>query len=264
MKRFLTALLALFAALLLPGCLQNETTITLKKDGSGTLVETTTLGPQVLAMLDQFAALAGPDAGNPLDEAFSEAKAKARAKAMGEGVAFVKSERVNHGHNEGARVTYTFADISKLKVSPADAMNDISPAGAQGKKPKQKPVTFAYADSKLTVTMPEPDMTEANPDGAAAEQTPEMEQMMKKMLGDMTVALKIVAASGIAETDATYRDGDTVTLIDMEMAKILEKPEVLKKLMSADQKDPAATMAVLKGVDGVKMETKPKIEVTLK
>ena len=38
MKRLLLAISSAVVALVLPGCLQSETTITLNKDGSGTLV----------------------------------------------------------------------------------------------------------------------------------------------------------------------------------------------------------------------------------
>jgi len=72
-----------------------------------------------------------------------------------------------------------------------------------------------------------------------------------------------VVDSGIAESDATHRDGNTITLMDVEMGKLLENPETLKKLKAANQQDPQAAMAALRGVKGVKMEVKPKITVQL-
>jgi hypothetical protein len=47
--------LGFMAALALPGCLQNETTITLNKDGCGTIFVETLLGAQMMTMLTQFA-----------------------------------------------------------------------------------------------------------------------------------------------------------------------------------------------------------------
>lgn len=47
--------LGILAALTLPCCLQNETMITLNKDGSGTVVEETFLGSKMLEMMTQFA-----------------------------------------------------------------------------------------------------------------------------------------------------------------------------------------------------------------
>lgn len=269
MKRLLLALTCTLLALVLPGCLQNETTIHLNKDGSGTLVEQTTLGAQMMAMLDQMAAIGGggADAKDPIAEMFSEEKAKARAATLGEGVTFEKSEPVTVGANKGARVTYKFADISKLKVSPGDGMKDLSPAGAAAPAAdKQPPIAFSLKDGTLTITMPEPDKAAGDkpaPD-AAKEENPQMEAMMKQMLADMKMSFKLVIEPGIDETNATHHDGNTITLMEMEMGKLLENPETLKKLSAADQGNPDAAMQVLKGVEGVKMETQKKVTVKIK
>lgn len=271
MKRLLLAASSALVALLLPSCLQSETTVTLQKDGSGTIVEQTTLGGQMLAMLEQFASIGGEDAKDPVAEMFSAEKAKAKAAKMGEGVTFEKSEPLAVGANKGARVTYKFADINKLKVSPGDGMSDMSPmAGAPGAppKPEQKPVSFTYAGGKLTVTMPEPEKPAADapkpekPEGMPdMENNPQAEAMMKQMMGDMKMSFKLVIEPGIAETDATHRDGKTITLMEMEMGKLLDKPDTFKKLASVDQSDPAAAMELFKGIDGVKVETKKEITV---
>ena len=265
MKRLLLATASTLIALVLPGCLQSETTIHLNKDGSGTLVEQTTLGSQMMAMLEQMSAIGGDKGKDPVAEMFSEEKAKAKAATLGEGVTFEKSEPLDVKGNKGARTTYRFADINKLKISTGDAMNAMSPPGAQAPAaPKQKPVTFAFADGTLTMTLPEPEKPAAADPAPAPEENPQMEAMMKQMLGDMKMSVKLVIEPGIAETDATYRDANTITLVDMEMAKLIEKPETLKKLNSAPKEDPAAAMEFLKGLDGVKVETKKVVTVKLK
>ena len=269
MKRIFLALTSALVALVLPGCLQSETTIHLNKDGSGTLIEETTLGVQMQAMMEQMAALGGggADAKDPMAEIFSEDKAKARAKNLGDGVTFEKSEPLTKGANKGARTTYKFADINKLKFSPGDSMKDISPGGAQGGAPDQKqdPIGFAFADGTLTILMPKPDQEDVAK-GADTEipdaEDPQME-MMKQMLGDMKVSVKLVADSGISETDATNRDGNTITLMEMEMGKLMKDPEVFKKLAAAGHDNPDAAMMALKDVEGVKMETKEKVTVKL-
>ena len=145
MKRPILFLASIISALSLTSCLQNETTIHLNKDGSGTLVEETTLGAQMMAMMDQMSALGGiaPGAGggadkkDPVAEMFSEEKAKARAAKLGEGVTLEKNETIDKKGNKGGRATYHFADINKLKISASDGMKDMSPMGDQapaGKK----------------------------------------------------------------------------------------------------------------------------------
>lgn len=59
MKRLLLPALAAAAALSLSSCFQSETVIHLNKDGSGTIVETNTVGAQMIAMMGQMAGLGG-------------------------------------------------------------------------------------------------------------------------------------------------------------------------------------------------------------
>ena len=79
MKKILLAMASAVTALVLPGCFQSETTIHLNKDGSGTLVEETRLGAQMLAMMDQMAAgLGGGEKAkaDPVKQMFSDEKAR--------------------------------------------------------------------------------------------------------------------------------------------------------------------------------------------
>lgn len=282
MKKTLLALSSVLVSLVLPGCFQNETTIHLNKDGSGTLVEETKLGSQMLAMMDQMSSAFGGDEKkpkeDPVKQMFSAEKAKTRATELGEGVTFEKSEPVDANGAKGARMTYHFADINKLKVSTGDgmkSMSDMGPMGgaqAQAAK-KNEPIHFAYAGGKLTIKMPDAEKPDApaKPEAPAAEDagkpdmnSPEAQAMMKQMMGDMKMSLKLVIEPGIADTNATNKDGNTITLLEMDMGKLLEKPDTFKKLGSVDQKDPAAAMEALKGIEGVKFETKKEVTVTVK
>ena len=259
--------------LVLPGCLQNETTIHLNKDGSGTLVEETRLGAQMLAMFDQMAGLGGPDAAkdDPVAKMFSKDKAKARAADLGEGVTFESSEPISANGGKGARVTYRFKDINTLKIAPGDGMKNLSPMGeakAEALK-KNATIAFSYSGGKLTIQMPEP--PKADPAAAAGENPnmpdmdkPETAAMVKQMLGDMKLSIKVVADSGIAESNATYQSANTVTLMEMDMGKMLEKPASFKQLGKIDKNNPAAAMQALQGLDGVKLETKKEVTIKVK
>lgn len=272
MKRLILACASTLIALFLPGCLQSETTIHLNKDGSGTLVEQTTLGAQMLGMLDQMSSMSGGAAKDPLADMFSMEKAKARAATLGQGVTVEKSVPYESGGNKGATVTYHFDDINKLTISPGDGLSDLSPMAANAAasaKSKTKPIVFAYTDGTLTVTMPEPQKSAdaAKPPHAPDMpdmENPQMEAMMKQMLSDMKISFKLVADSGIAETDATFHTYNTVTLMEMEMGKLLEKPDTFKKLSKAPKNDPTAALELMKTLDGVIMETKKRIFLKIK
>lgn len=272
MKKLHILLASAFATFVLPGCFQSETTVHLNKDGSGKLVEETRLGAQMVAMMGQFSGIGGEAKADPFAEMFSEEKAKARAKELGEGVTFEKSEPVNAGGAKGARVTYSFKDINQIRVSAGDGMKNMNPAGemAAEKAKENPPITFSYTGGKLTIKMPEPGKPEAAdkiaPDEAGKPDmdSPEAMAMMKQMMGDMKMSLKVVIEPGIAETNATHQDANTITLMEMNMGKLVENADSLKKLGTIDQNDPAAAMEALKGIDGVKIESKREVTVKVK
>ncbi|MCF7675078.1 MAG: hypothetical protein K9N23_13130 [Akkermansiaceae bacterium] len=276
MKRILLPFVAL-AALVLPSCLQQHTTITLNQDGSGTIVEETVFGAQMSAMLGGLGGLGGgEDAKDPLKDLMSPDKAKARAAKLGEGVTVEKTEAIDADGKKGARVTYHFADINKVKFTDStDAMGEAlgdgmpAPAGADKPKADKKPTTFKYVDNVLTITNPDDekvakeDKEEAAEEGGDDPQAAQMEAMMKGMMADMKISLKLVIPAGIAETNATHVDGNTITLAEMDMGKIMETPGAFKKLQGAGQ-DSEKAMAALKDVKGVKMEAKKAITVKVK
>ena len=280
MKTPLLALVSALAVLVLPGCFQSETTIHLNKDGSGTLVEETKLSGQMLAMMDQMAAGFGGGGAakeDPTAKMFSEDKAKERAASLGEGVTFEKSEAVTANGAKGARVTYKFKDVNTLKVTTSDGMKNASPMGGMPGAPaakKGEPIRFQYADGKLVVKMPVDQAAKEAAEGdteespADAAEMPDMNSpeaaAMKEMFADMKMSLKLVVEPGIAETDASHKEGNTITLVEMEMGKLMENADEFKKLQKVDQKDPVAAMEALKNIKGVKFETKETINVTVK
>ena len=225
----------------------------------------------MLAMLSQMSAIGGVAAKDPLAELSSMEKAKARAATLGPGVTVEKAVPYESGANKGASVTYHFTDINKLTISPGDSLKNLSPVQAAIPAATQaKPVTFAYTDGILTVTLPEPEKTAAAvPKIPEAPELPDMESpqtqtLMKQMLVGMTMSFELVIEPGIAEADATFQEGDTITLMDIEITKLLEKPGMLKKLSTSPKQDPVAALEFIKGLDGVRMETKKQITVKVK
>lgn len=286
MKKILLTIAPLAAAFALTGCFQSETTVHIKADGSGTIVEETTLGAQMSAMLGGFAGLGGGDADqpakDPLDDMFGADKAKEKAAKMGEGVTVEKVEKIDKDGKKGAKVTYKFADINKVKVNPDEATSGMDQglggdAGAKVEeaKKKSKPIEFQLADGKLAITMPRPDLDKAAKEGEAekpaeeaakpdpAEQA-QAEQMMKAMFADMKVAIRVVVEPGIAESDATHVDGNSITLMEMNFGELMTNPDGMKVMEKMEGKEPEEIAELVKGLKGVKMETKEKVTVKLK
>lgn len=268
----------------LSSCIEINETVNLKKDGSGTITEETLMGAQMSAMMDQLAALGGGAGGG--GDMFSEEAAKKRAALLGKGVTVAKVEKLDKdgrkGGRKGGRVTFSFTDINTVTLSLADGaagLSAMAPEGAAEVEEKAKdadPVTFTYKEGVLTINTPMPtkeeidkakegstdalpkDAADAGPEGA------QMQAMAMQMMQDMKMTMKVVIEDGIAETDATYRDGNTITLTEVDFGKLMKDPEMAKKLEKLNVQDPAALQNELKGIEGIKGETKPKVTVKVK
>ncbi len=262
MRKFLTSIGAVAVTLLLSSCFELGAVLVINKDGSGVVEESMLMSAQMKAMMGS--APKGAEGGGEMNMNLLTTKEKATEKAtkMGEGVTVKSYEEIKSPDGrEGVKITYAFKDVNKLKYEPGDM------------KEEKKDQSFAFSDGTLTITQKH-DKKEAKPeakDDAAPKPTAEqMEQqmaMMKPMMAGMKMSFKVKAANGIASTDATNVDGNTVTLMDINFDKVLATPDGMKKFAAtADNKDmsPADAAEALKGVDGVKIEAKEKVTVKLK
>ena len=266
MKKWMMAAAAVLA-MMATSCIEHHVTIELNKDGSGTVVEETSLSAATIAMLEQMAAGLGGEGGeapDPTADMMDKAAAEEKAKAMGEGVTLKSVEKIDAGGRKGAKITYAFEDINKVKYGFGDSLDEMGPGEAAGGEEKSEPIEFSYADGVLTVKNPNIGKAE---EAAADEEIPEVDpgaMAQAQMLKGMKMSMKLKCAGGIAETNATHHEGDTVTLISMDMDKLLENPAAFAKLQKAQPESPAEMTEALQGVEGVKVDTNEELKVTLK
>lgn len=256
MKQLITLVGAVALALLTSSCLQQHTTLSLNKDGSGTITEATILGAQMLAMMG-----AAGEGGDPLAQMLEQAKAKsadAIAK-MGEGVSVKEVKPLNEGGNKGIVVVYEFKDINKLKYAFGQGLGDGPEEGEES-----EPIDISYKDGVLTINnkYEKPEAGEEDTDNE------EMDEaglaMAQQMMGDMRISLSLDFPGGIAETNASHVDGSKVTVMDMDFGKLIAQQDKFKEFMKAKPESPAEAKELLKGVEGVKIETAEKLTVKLK
>lgn len=311
-KLFIAAAVAALAA---TGCVDTTTTLSLNRDGSGQIIETTYLSAQTSAMLAGFiatglnaaevaagevAAAEGTDAEAAVAEAtaggkinlnplMDEAMALAKATQLGEGVSLVSLEEISKPDgSKGARATYKFTDINKLKVD-AGAKDMGKPAGMGGAETgvagapepvaKQKaPLTFSYTDGKLTINLPWDDQAgTAATETATAPETPSPEQAMAEqmmqgmlpMFKGMRMCLRVKVADEIKNTNAKFVGTDAktkkkqyVTLLDFNMDKLLEAEGGIATLVKLQGiEDQTQALSLLSDVTGTRVE--PSKTVTI-
>ncbi len=281
MKKHFALALLLSASLLLSGCIDMESVVTVKKDGSGTIEETTLLSAQLSAMMAMATSgLTQPGAPAAVPNVLmTDEQAKAKANKMGAGVTVQSIEALkNPDGRQGQKIVYAFSDIAKVQFEPGDMNTADAVPGAP--TTTTSPITFGFSNGTLTVknggssipaaTPPLPGGPAVNgnaPAGATPAPSAQDIAMMKGMFAGMRMALKVKSASGIASTDATFVDGDTVTLMDIQMDKLFDNPAVLDRLsglQNSPNLSPAAASESLKGIDGVRAEIKDTVTIKLK
>ena len=276
MKTLRALLTAVLFTLGLTGCLQIEKVVKLQPDGSGTVEESLVMGKDVVAQMEQMAAgfggLGEKKEDKPAAKGFDlldEKKLKGAAEKMGEGVTFVSAKKIDNDKGSGYVATYAFKDINKLKLdqNPGDAMpapTGVKKSSGPGAS-KVEPVTFKFtkgAPAELVVKMPAPDFKKPDKKEKAGGMEDMAMQMMQQVFKDMKVTMAIEVAGAIKETNAEYKDGSRVTLMEMDFNKLLANPEKFKQLAKENPKTLQESKALMKSIDGVKVETAP--EVTIK
>jgi hypothetical protein len=249
--------LALLLAAASSGCLRSTTTIDLRPDGSGTVVQETGMTAQALSMMK---GVASSQAGTePSGELFGEDQARKAAAMMG--VTFVSGEPFKAGDIEGYRARYSFDDIAKVKVNM-----DQSPAGMSS-GPRRPPFGFTFdrgpASSVLTIQMPEqppgsgplPGLPAAGGTDAEKAQAAQALGMMKMMMRGMFVDVALNVNGRIIKSNAPHVEGSRVTLLQIDLDTLLTDEAAFEKLQSATD------LKSLAMVPGLKVASEPKVTV---
>lgn len=301
MKRFFSSALCLFVVAFFSGCIQDTIVIHVKPDGSGTIEETSLLSNTMLELMESFADSMGNvekqkgDQDNKSaakgDSKKGEKKtrddviakmlkdAETRAKMFGSTVKFISAKPVKTDTGSGYSAVYAFQDISLVKVNqnPSDKV-DGKKAEKSDSPQKEEYLLFSFikgSPSRLVVIFPArkdaggdkpraPDTTKAPKEKPNKESDNQSLEMMKNLFKDMKLNISLQLEGTIVNTNATYRDGSMVTLIEMDFEKIMSDAEQLNKLGGAKPQTIEEMKVLFKGFKGLKYETNNPVTVEFK
>lgn len=257
-RSVLAALAAVCTTLFLSGCLQVEQIIKVKPDGSGTITMTVVMTNEALKAMAEFSKQGGGDAKSPVDELASEDKAKEQAKKLGEGVKFEKVEKIKNATGEGAKMTFSFTDVTKLK--PSMDMQDMGEGGGESSDAAMSFEFTKGSPAKLVVKTLHKKGGDAKPDAPEADdaQFQQAAQMMKGM--KLTMAIEVEGQ--LVETDAAHRAGSRLIFAEVPFDELLKDPAKFKAMNKAGEW--ADAVKVLKEVPGVKVEPKETVTIQFK
>ena len=268
MKRLVAICIGVVALGALMGCVDVNTKVTVKPDGSGIIDKTIVLSKHFAELIISMGQKG--DAASIESGMLNENGLKAAAARMGSGVSFVSAQKITTSKGNGYKVQYTFTDISKVKLDQNPVADLTMPAGQGGSVTTSgtQNTTFTFTKgtpATLTVIAPKPATTKpsAAPQASSAD-TDKMMQQMKPLYSDMHIVLTVAVQGTITATNAAYVSGPVVTLIDMDFATILADDATAKKLAASQSQSMAETQALVKSVPGVKIDTQDAVSIKFK
>ena len=300
MKRFSYFAVAMLMTIILSGCIQDTIVIHVKPDGSGTIEETFLLSNSMVKMMESIAGgIAGPvkeegvqdnkegtkgntekEAKQTRDDAIAKMvkDAEKRTETFGAAVKFVSAKPVKTDTASGYNALYSFRDIGEVKVNQNPGSRMDGQESQKSNSQKEQYLLFRFtrgSPARLVVILPAQKETSGDKSGApdngktaegksgkeASAQSPEM---IKNLFQDMKVKIAIQFEGTIINTNATYRDGSTVTLIEMDIGKLMTNTTLFKQVLAANPLSVGETKVLFKNVEGLKFETNNQVTVDFK
>lgn len=241
-------------ASILSGCINSSTLIKVKADGAGTIEQRILMNTAALKGL-----MAGLDAQGQVKTSnpFTDAEFQKIAESLGKGVRFVSSTPLSEGGFEGARALFEFDDVTAIRIQQTP--NAGGPMAGK-LMTSNAPVTFGFArrdgNSVLTITFDEKSVANLSPTEtkpAAPNIDPMMLGMLKQMFQGFKLAIDLEVDGKIVKTNADYVTGSRITLLELELAGLLEDEAKLRELQGKIGASLAEIRSFLKDVKGVKV-----------
>lgn len=260
------------------GCMNIDSTLTIRPDGSGEIHERVIIGPEFVGMIESMQAM---DTTQSMDEElFSEEDIREREAYPGSELSSVTM--IDDARGKGYESVYTFSDIRQVTFEPqagdivASQMSDQMGDQAEGDPEEEMEGMMQNLDMQfspgspatLTVRFPrdEDDTEEDELDDAEAasdtsEVGPQEMRMLQMMFRDARFRMAIEVDGTIVETSASHTDGQTVTLFDLNFGEMVQDTTALRRFMEfgdADGSDPED----IANLPGVTVETKEEITIS--
>jgi hypothetical protein len=260
-------IVVLFAlSLALMGCFESIVLLRVNKDGSGTIEETVVISDSFMELMKSFGS---EEEGEEDKDVIDEEQLTAKAVSMGEGVRYVSAQPVKTDRGSGYKAIYSFSDINDVRINQNPGENvSPPPMGGEEQGPVEEWLRFNFSGGRTaTLEIIYPQDMEMHQEEKSAESeadmdsNPEMMEMMRELYQDMHIGIAVEVDGEITDTNASYVDGSTVTLMDIDFAKILEDEEKFKELMSANPETVEEMKQLVKDNPGIKVEIEESIRI---
>lgn len=268
MRQIFKFLSIFFLGIILSGCIDVNYKMTLQPDGSGIIEETVYMNAAMVQMIKGFMAMGNQDGEQEEFSLFDEVELRNEAMEMGEGVEYVSGEKLQDNGREGYKALYTFTDVNKIKMDQ-DVSDKAPSMGEEEEEIAEDDITFTFtkgSPATLIINMPEDKeddsaVEQEEPEEIETDDSEEWAEQVKGMMKDFKILIQLEFDGDIIETNASYVEGSTITLVEMSFEQLLDDPEFFSKLKSLDDATYDETRDVLEELPGIKFETNEKVKV---
>ncbi|MBK7629249.1 MAG: hypothetical protein IPJ23_00635 [Ignavibacteriales bacterium] len=200
---------------------------------------------------------------------FKEGELTEKAANYGEGVKYLSGEKITIGNYEGYKAIYSFKDINKVKINPSP--DDKMPFGDEMMTKEEKPVDdllkFDFKKgnpSTLVINFPKPEMkeeVEIDSNETEFEDSTfneDAQQKIIEMFDGMKINVSFNFNGSIKETDASFVDGNEVTLMQVDFSEVIKNKDVLENLQKTKPETMEQFKKIIGDLPGIKVEFKEK------
>jgi len=268
MKIFKILLIFPLLLSLFTGCLQVETTLKVNKDGSGIISEKVLFSKTFVNMMKDFSQAFQDSASTEEFSMYQEEEIINDAKDYGENVVYVSHDKIDNENWVGYIATYSFDDITKIKISPdPDSKVDIGDEIANAEEEEEYYFfKFIKGDTpQLIIDRPEIELnteTEIKNDSEDSERSDEADddEFLKVMEG-MKIDIAVEVEGEILSTNATYVKGSRVTMFQMDFSEMMKNKEGFKEFKKNEPKNIEEMKKYLEKLPGIKIEVEKPVTI---
>lgn len=257
--------LLLAGAIFFTGCIEINTLITVNKDGSGTVEETVLLTREVINMISEFQkSFSDSTSETKPFEFYNPEELEGQASNFGGKVKYLSSHEVSTENKSGYVVTYGFSDINELKINQNPDSRVKLEAVSEEPEVVKEFVTFSFKKgepAEVRIRMPEDKKLtgDVNAETDSALQTMEADsvnltEQIAAIFKDLRMSMTLKVNGDITKTNAEYRDGSIITLLDVNFSELLGNAEKLKEFRKVNPQNFEQVKEILKGIPGIKVE----------
>jgi len=291
--------LCLLPAILITGCIDADTDIIINKDGSGTITETVLMEKQSAKSLAGMMAGMRETLGNKNKQSaepvtwWKKEDIEKRASKMGEGVSLQSVEPYETDTGIGYKATFAFKDVNKIRLEPDPNShapeqpeqnqhdgNSTSPTQrdaddvATSTTPEEETICFTFTagnPARLSINMPNPkpssEQSQPSPSESQTAQQEESNPFVSGMMGAMGQMFKgmrvkstLTVQGEIVQTNAAYRDGSSITLMEIDFEKLLSDAKLMEKFIQ-NENSFSKNLSLFKDNPGVKFDPNNPITI---